>query len=133
MRYPIRKYAQALYELAKGKSAAESEKIIKAFISLLIRYNDRSLLPRIIAQYEKLRRKTEGVTKVEVTAAKKLSTKTKGDIEKKFDGKVEITEKVHPEVLGGIQLIINDEYLVDGTLQGRVEKLYKALMAGANK
>src|SRR5262245_58247647 len=133
MRYPIRKYAQALYELSKGASAAESDKIAKSFVKLLVRNNDRSLLPRIIEQYEKMRRKQEGITKVEVTTAKKMSSKTRGDIEKKFSGKVEISERVHPEVLGGMQLIINDEYLVDGTLQARVEKLYKALMAGANR
>ncbi len=131
MRYPIKKYAQALYESSKGKSGAESEKIAKEFVALLEHYHDRSLLSRIIEQYEKIRRQREGIVKVEAITAKKLSNKTKTEIEKKFNGKVELGERVRPEVLGGLKLIINDEYQVDGTLQGRVEKLYKALMAGA--
>jgi F0F1-type ATP synthase delta subunit len=81
--------------------------------------------------YEKIRRQQEGITKVETITAKKLSDKSKADIEKKFNGKVEIAEKVHPEVIGGIKLIVNDEYQIDGTLQGRVDRLYKALMTAA--
>ena len=131
MRYSPKKYAQALYESSKGTSGAESEKIVKAFIALLDYYHDRSLLPRILTLYEEIRRQKEGITKVEAITAKKLSSKAKADIEKKFDGKVEISERVHPEVLGGIKLIVDDEYQIDGTLQGRVERLYKALMAAA--
>lgn len=131
MRYPVKKYAQALYESSKGKSSSESDKVAQAFIALLDHYHDRSLLPRILTLYEKIRRQKESITKVETITAKKLSSKTKEDVEKKFGGKVEIHEKVHPEVLGGIKLIVNDEYQIDGTMQGRVEKLYKALMAAA--
>jgi F0F1-type ATP synthase delta subunit len=133
MRYSAKKYAQALYESSKGKSSSESDKVAKAFLALLDHYHDRSLLARIVEQYEKIRRQQEGITKVEAITAKKLSGQTKSEIEKKFNGKVEIGERVHPEVLGGIKLIINDEYQIDGTMQGRVEKLYKVLMAGAEK
>lgn len=131
MRYSAKKYAQALYESSKGKSSSESEKVAKTFVALLDHYHDRSLLPRVIVLYEKIRRQQEGLTKVEAITAKKLSSKSKSDIEKKFNGKVEIHEKVHPEVLGGIKLIVNDEYQIDGTMQGRVDRLYKALMAAA--
>lgn len=131
MRYSAKKYAQALYESSKGKSSSESEKVAKTFVALLDHYHDRSLLPRVIALYEKIRRQQEGITKVETITAKKLSSKSKADIEKKFNGKVEIAEKVHPEVIGGIKLIVNDEYQIDGTMQGRVDRLYKALMAAA--
>lgn len=132
MRYPVKKYAQALYESSRGKSGAESEKIAKAFVALLDHYHDRSLLPRILGLYEKIRRQQEGIIKVETITAKKLTSKIKGEIEKRFNGKVEVDEKVHPEVLGGVKLIINDEYQVDGTLKGRVDKLYKALIASAS-
>lgn len=133
MRYSVKKYAQALYESSKGKSGAESEKVVKSFVALLDHYHDRSLLARVIEQYERIRRQSEGITKVEATTARKLSSKSKGEIEKKFGGKVEISEKVHPEVLGGVKLIINDEYLVDGTMEGKVERLYKALMASVER
>lgn len=131
MRYPIKKYAQALYEVSKGSSQAESEKIAKQFIALLTHYHDLSLLPKIIERYGRIRREIEKVVKVQATTAKKLTGKTRDEIEKKFAGRIELEERVHPEVLGGIKLIINDEYLIDNTLQGRVERLYKALMAGA--
>ncbi len=127
MRYSVKKYAEALYEATKGRRASEQEKLVVEFFRLLDRYHDRSLLPRIIEQYEKLRRKKEGVAKVEITMTKKVSAKIKSEIEKKV-GKAEIVEKVQPEILGGMKLIINEEYLIDGTFQGRVEKLYQALL-----
>ncbi len=127
MRYAIKKYAEALYEATKDAKKSEAEKVTDSFIVLLNRYNDRSLLPRIIEHYERLRTKKEGVVKVEVTMAKKVPAKVRLEIEKKV-GKAEIVEKVEPEALGGVKLIINDEYLVDGTFQSRVEKLYYALV-----
>ena len=128
MKYPIKKYAQALYESTAGKSQAQQEKALQSFVALLIRYNDRSLLPRIIESYGKIRRKTEGLTKVELTTAEKASGKIKTEIKKKLGEGAEMNEIVEPEVLGGLKLIINDEYLIDGTLQSRVEKLYQSLM-----
>jgi|GEM_PF-2350317 len=133
MRYPVKKYAQALHESVKGKPQGEAEQLLRSFLKLIESYHDRSLLPRIIEHYEKIQRKSEGVVKVEATSAKKLSAKVKSDIEKKFGAKLVLVEKVHPDVLGGVKLIVNDEYLIDGTFAGRVDKLYKALMAGANK
>lgn len=131
MRYSVKKYTEALYEAVKGVRVSEQEKLVEVFISLITRYNDRSLLPRIIEHYGKLRRKKEGISKVEITMAKKVPAKVKLEIERKV-GESEIVEKIDPEVLGGVKLIINDEYLIDGTFQGRVEKLYKSLISANN-
>ena len=128
MRYPIKKYAQALYESTVGKSEHEQEKISKAFVALLAAYNDSSLLSRIIEYYSRVRRRSEGLTKVDLTTADKASVKIKTELKKKLGERLEIDEKIDPNVLGGIKLIINDEYLIDGTFQSRVERLHQALV-----
>lgn len=131
-RYSPKKYAQALYEATKGLSDKEQSKILERFIDLLDVYNDRSLLSRIIEAYERERRKKEGIDKVEVTSAQKLPTKIRDKITARFKGKGEFVELVEPAVLGGVRLVINEEYLIDATLAGRVDRLYKSLLANTD-
>ena len=133
MRYSSKKYAQALYESTAGQPQKEQEKILAQFLSVLERYHDHSLLPRITEAYEKIRRRREKIVKVEVVTAKKVKNSLLDQIREKFDKKVEFVEKIVPEVLGGLKLTVNDEYLIDGTFQGRVDKLYKQMMEAAEK
>lgn len=133
MRYTPKKYAQALFEATNGVSKGEQEKFFGAFTQLLKRNNDSSLLPRILAAYEQRARAVRGEHKVRITTAKKAQKALLEKIQKRFSGKADIVEEVDERVLGGVKMLIDDQYVIDATFQGRVEQLYNHLMEAAKK
>jgi F0F1-type ATP synthase delta subunit len=133
MRYTPKKYAQALFEATNGASKSEQEKLFGAFAQLLKRNNDSSLLPRILTAYEQRARAVRGEHKVTITTAKKAQKALLEKVQKRFNGKADIVEEVDERVLGGIKVLIDDQYVIDATFQGRVEQLYNHLLEAANK
>jgi F0F1-type ATP synthase delta subunit len=70
---------------------------------------------------------------VTITTAKKAQKALLEKVQKRFNGKADIVEEVDERVLGGIKVLIDDQYVIDATFQGRVEQLYNHLLEAANK
>ncbi|PIT93004.1 MAG: hypothetical protein COU06_02290 [Candidatus Harrisonbacteria bacterium CG10_big_fil_rev_8_21_14_0_10_38_8] len=124
MRYSAKQYATALFEAILEDPGKEDE-VISSFASLLINHNARSLVPSISRQIKSLERSRSDKHTAVITTAKKASSELITEIKKRIKGSVEITEVVDKGVLGGFKLVIDDEYVVDGTFSNRINRLFR--------
>ncbi len=128
MRYTPRQYAAALVDSVIGKSQSQQEEVYARFMEVLAKSGGRSQLPKILRQYQKLRRERMGISAVELTTATTAPHSLLKEIAKAFNGKVEIRETVDKSVLGGVKMVIDDEFLIDATFKGRAKRLLKELL-----
>jgi F0F1-type ATP synthase delta subunit len=116
-------YAEALAQImAERKSAQEKEKIVEKFLKLLEKNGDMGKAKEILAFAENLFIKKTGRRKVVIETARKADKKAllkeiemAGDI---------VQEKINPELIAGIKIIINDQQL-DLSLQKKLQTIFK--------
>jgi len=103
------------------------------FLQLLADNRRLKLLPEIAAQFAALSSEAERIADVEVISAQQLS----GDESKKLQGALERrlgrAVRLHPQIdksLVGGAIVRYGDFVVDGSLRGRIERL-GAAMAGA--
>lgn len=124
MKYKPTIYAQALAEAIienKGKGEAE---MLKNFLALVRRNGDESQLRKIVDEADRLIRRSTGVRKVVVESARPLK-KPAATLLKNFlkEGDV-VQEKVNPELVAGMRITLDDELQFDGSLKGKLDKLF---------
>ncbi|KAL6925657.1 hypothetical protein ACO0SA_000258 [Hanseniaspora valbyensis] len=111
---------------------------VKNFLSILAENNRLSLLPSIIADFEKLNLAHNNIVNCKVYSVEPLPSKILKRIEKaiqtskkdivKPNGKLVLENEIRPEVLGGLILEVNDgEKIVDLSIASRVTKLNNVL------
>lgn len=93
--------------------------------------NDRLIvLPEIAALFDELKHGHEGVKDAEITSAFALDDATLktivGDLERKFDCKIQATVKVDAELIGGVRIAVGDE-VIDASVRGKLAAMAIAL------
>jgi F-type H+-transporting ATPase subunit delta len=100
------------------------------FLGLLAHNRRLALLPEIAAQYELLRAQAEHVADVQVSAARELTagqaTALSAALERRLGRSVRLHVSVDATLLGGAVVHYGD-YVVDGSLRGRLERLAVAV------
>ncbi len=120
---PTHQEKLAIFELILGTE-------LSGFFSLLIESGRAQDLPEIIGEYR--RRVLEGaqMLEVELMTANPLDPaeleKIRTKIEKMYEKKVYIQEKIEPRIIGGVVLRIGNK-IIDYSINGRLEKLRKEL------
>ena len=131
MKISSKQYAQALFELVKGKSGKELEKSLTGFARLLTSRNDEFKLAKIVLDFEALWYQEFSVVKAEIKSARKLSQ----EIVKVLSSKLIILsnakellleEKVEKDIIGGATIKYGDRIL-DASLKNRIQKFKEAL------
>jgi len=106
------------------------EKITMSLIDLLIRNGRENYLPAVTRVFRDETLKFRGITPTSLTTAVPVNDKTKkkiGDlISSVFNTKVELTETVDPEILGGFIIRINDNF-IDASVKNKLRKIKKEL------
>jgi F-type H+-transporting ATPase subunit delta len=114
---------------ATAQLAAEQ----RNFLQLLADNRRLKLLPKIAAQFEVLRSEAERVADVEVISAQALSgeqtKKLQAVLERRLGRTVRLHAQVDQSLIGGA-IVRYGDFVVDGSLRGRIERL-GAAMAGA--
>lgn len=99
---------------------------------LLIRKRREALLGPILEQYEKLLLAEQQREPLEIASARPLEEAELDAIvarlSRKFGKSFEVTQKVEPEILGGVRITMRDRY-VDGSIAGRLDELSRLLFA----
>ena len=93
-------------------------------MAILLKNNDFSHLNSILGKVEKLYLTEEGVEKIYVESASPLSKNLREEIESALGKKVLINEKVRPNLLAGVRIILNEEILIDATGTQRLAKIF---------
>ncbi|MBI2406357.1 MAG: F0F1 ATP synthase subunit delta [Candidatus Harrisonbacteria bacterium] len=123
IQHKARVYAQLLVDaLRKAKGAAVAARVAN-FKKLLKRTGDLKIAGKVVKEFERLWARREGEVALAVVARplhdaarKKLAATLKAN------GYV-LQEKIDPNVLGGVQLRLGEELLVDGTIMNKLQRL----------
>jgi F0F1-type ATP synthase delta subunit len=124
MKYSPQIYARALSEIVTEPSADKrTADLIKNFLALVIKNNDQHQLKKIYARAEKMVREKTGKRKVAVETARQIKNLKSAlkEIIKKGDI---IGEKINPDLIAGMKIIINDEMQFDGSMANKIKRLF---------
>ena len=124
MRYSTKQYAATLVSALAGKSEKDEKKIIANFFSLLKRNGDFVKRREIFKEIERVVRKSDGVRKVVLETTVPVSEEVKKEIEKNLGSKAIFEENINPSVIGGMKILVDDEYLIDATVKRQLDKLF---------
>ena len=117
--------ASALEELLGG-----DEKLVRNFLLLLAEKNRAGEIDEIAREFDRLVAEAEGILDVELTTAVELSDEETRDvitqIEKASGRKVEATQRVDPDLIGGLVLQAGSLRL-DASVRGRLDRLRQEL------
>lgn len=120
MKYPPKIYASALLETPE-KSLTKN--VIRNFLRILRRNGDLTKLPRILQELKKQYRKKYDTKDVEIKLAR-ADKKIVDEVRHTLKLKDEPPVTIRKEILGGAVITINDEILIDGSIQTRLRKLF---------
>lgn len=123
MKYSVKQYASALNLALKGKDGSERKKATKRFLDILRKNRDGGKLSRILKELEIQHLHSSGLNKVRIEAASPLSRKVKSEIEEIFGKKLHLEEKINPELLAGLRILVNDEFFVDASAKSRIGEI----------
>ena len=117
--------AAALEELLGG-----DEQLLRNFLLLLAEKNRAGEIEEIAREFDRLVAQAEGILDVELTTAVELSEQEARDvitqIEKASGRKVEATQRVDPNLIGGLVLQAGSLRL-DSSVRGRLDRLRQEL------
>jgi F-type H+-transporting ATPase subunit delta len=117
--------ASALEELLGG-----DEELVRNFLLLLAEKNRAGEIDEIAREFDRLVTEAEGILDVELTTAVELSDEETRDvimqIEKASGRKVEATQRVDPDLIGGLVLQAGSLRL-DASVRGRLDRLRQEL------
>jgi F-type H+-transporting ATPase subunit delta len=115
-----------LLELAGARGESGNGEHERNFVQLLADNRRLDLLPEISAQFEAMRAEVENTVDVTVTSAQPLtaeqSAKLSAALTKRLNRTVRLHAEVDPKLIGGAVVRAGD-FVVDGSLRGRVERL----------
>ena len=102
------------------------------FLQLLADNRRLKLLPEIAAQFEVLRSEAERIADVDVVSAQQLSGEQLKTLQAVLERRLGLTVRLHPQLdkslLGGA-IVRYGDFVVDGSLRGRIERLGAAMNA----
>lgn len=117
-----------LLDVAGASGNAEA----RNFLRLLAENRRLDAVPAIAAQYEVLRSEVENTIDVTVTSALPLtaeqSAKLSAALAKRLQRTVRLHAEIDPSLIGGA-IVRAGDFVVDGSLRGRVERLDTAMVA----
>lgn len=114
MKYDAKRYAQALVESCQGKTESEMTVLVNAWLDLIIKQGQKSLLPLITKEVEMLYRADE--VDVLIESAKPLDTETRNWLTQYLSTiitgkKLVFQEQANPELLTGYLIKYQDKEL----------------------
>jgi F0F1-type ATP synthase delta subunit len=131
MKYAPHVYAKALVEVlsapAIGSSAAPGKKtddeLAKNFLALVRRNGDERYLRKILEEASRFARGKSGVRKVTVESARALIPSQKALIARFAKPGDMVEERIDPDLIAGIKIILNDEMQFDGSLKNKLNRV----------
>lgn len=117
-----------LFEEVFGNKLNE---LICNFFKLLAKNKREQFLPNMCREFLQIYKEKQGIKEAVITTAQPLEKAFSEEIHKfltkKFKLKLEITEKVNPDLIGGFRLRIDDQQ-VDATILSQLRKIKTELI-----
>jgi F0F1-type ATP synthase delta subunit len=126
MKYPAHIYAKALAEAivaTKGKAAEDA--VVKNFIALVRRNGDEGHIRKLVEEAARMVRGRMGVRKVTIETARTPSTAQRKELQQFIKGGDVVEERIDPALVAGVKIILDDELQFDGSLKGKLDRIFK--------
>ena len=109
---------------------ARGNEEVKRFLDVLLKNGRLRLLPKIAEQFEVCKAQAEGVVHVVLETAFPISPFQQAElidaISKKYGKFVQIEVRLHPELIGGVRLLIGDN-VTDASIRGKLKAMLVSL------
>ena len=120
-------YDGALYEAATGLHGQKLSEALGRFVRLLGRRQSLKRAEQIMSEFVFYAKREAGIREIEIESARPLGQATAKSIKSVFGDKVEATEKVSQDLLGGIVVKTGDT-IFDGSLRRQLVRLKSLLV-----
>ena len=127
MKITNKQLATALFEATEKLSGVELDGALQRFVELLAKKQKLKQFTNIITEFESIAKKKAGIVGIGIKSARKLDSETIDKIKKNFGEKVEVTESVDTNLIGGITVKTEDKIL-DGSLKAQLNTLKQKLI-----
>lgn len=118
-------YAQIMVESFDKLSESEARERVRMLKVLLLKRGDFKHLSRILQEFSRAWKERKGRV-AEAVSAEALSHKAKEKMEKSLKKRGYIMEeRVDPQVIGGTALYLGRDYVIDGTVRGKLKRISK--------
>lgn len=118
----IKLYAKALADVL-SKKEAPGAKVVDNFVKLLVNAGYEGKAKEILDLAGDLLLAKQGKSKVTFETAREITVSQQKLLEKFADRGDVIKEKINPELIAGVKIIINDSRQLDGSLQSKLQQI----------
>ena len=120
-------YAKAMVQAFDGVSEKETKKRAQILKRVLYKRGDSKHISKILQEFARAWKERKGQTAT-VLSAELLSGKTRKQFEESLAKKRYIMEeKVDAGVIGGVALFLGNDYVIDSTIRGKLQRLARSL------
>ena len=127
MRNRAMTYAKAMVEAFDGVSEKDAKKRAQTLKRMLYKRGDSKHISKILQEFARAWKERKGQTAT-VLSAELLSGKTRKQFEESLAKKRYIMEeKVDAGVIGGVALFLGNDYVIDSTIRGKLQRLARSL------
>jgi len=125
MKYSLKNYGQALAEAILEKENPSQNDVARNFINMLRRSGDEAHAEKIIKEAERILRKKDGIRAVVFESARPLGAAQQKSLNVFSRSGDVISYRTDPRLIAGIRILIDDEKEFDGSLKGKLDKLFQ--------
>ncbi|HUC01605.1 MAG TPA: F0F1 ATP synthase subunit delta [Candidatus Paceibacterota bacterium] len=125
MKYPPHIYAKALVEVLSapaGPHKRSDDEVAKNFLALVRKNGDERHLRKILEEASRFARGKSGVRKVTIESARPLAPAQRRSVAHFTKPGDVVEERVDPDLIAGIRIILNDEMQFDGSLKTKLNR-----------
>ena len=120
-------YAKAMVAAFEGVLEKEAKKRAQILKRVLYKRGDSKHISKILQEFARAWKERNGKVATVLTV-EPLAGKTKKRFEQSLSKKRYIVEeKVDPSVIGGVALFLGSDYVIDGTIKGKLQRLARRL------
>ena len=118
-------FAKAFLAVFAETPEKKQTAIVKNLVHSASKYGGEGYLRQILAEVLRLYRKERGFKKIMLYSARPLPKKLLAVLTPLFNKSDEVQEKIDPELVSGVKIVIDDELALDNTLKKKLELLFK--------
>ena len=122
MKYSISSYAKELAEVIQFSNS--DSRIKENFLNVLKKNRDEHYAKKIIEEAEKILRQKDNSKKFTITSARPLKEDPKELLKNLLKENDSYEFKLKPDLIAGITIKIDNELYFDGSLKGKLDKLF---------
>ena len=125
MKYSIQNYAKALVETIEDPKANQNV-IAKNFLALVRKNGDEGRAKKILEEASRLSRGKSGGREVVIESARPLGKSQEKLLQQFVKPGDTLKYTIDPDLVAGVKIIVNDDMQFDGTMKGKLDKLFGA-------